>query len=148
MEVRVGEWYLCADYIDEPVQIRSVESNRIEVNYLISGKLKWLGYPKIWQACKPVAITFDLSYDPAERSISLLSVEGGEPPRKLTLAQLRSAYLPKSARRAPAPAPQPKPRAARPPVPAESFSFDWSGEPEWALSESESEDDYETESED
>lgn len=97
MEVRVGQWYLCEGYIDEPVQIRTVAPGRIEVRYLSSGKLKWLGYPKIWQACKPHLLPFELQYDAASRTITL-STDAEAPAAQLTLAQLRATYLPKATR--------------------------------------------------
>lgn len=139
MEVRVGEWYLCEGYIDEPVQIKTVESNRIEVLYLSSGKLKWLGYPKIWQACGPHALPGELDYDPISRLVTLRAA-GAEQP--LTLAQLRARHLPKSARRRPCVQPVP--------VVQESAAPDWSADDPWITdSESEAEEaDYELESED
>lgn len=133
MELRVGDWFLCESYIDEPVQIRTVDNGRIEVRYLTSGKLKWLGYPKIWRACKPHALPHEPSHDPVSGTISL------DDGRSYSLSQLRAAFLPESAKPRPKPAPEPAP-------------YLWTPDPEWQetadAADTDASDDYEYESED
>jgi hypothetical protein len=125
MDVRVGEWYLCEGYIDEPVQIRTLAPGRIEVRYLSSGKLKWLGYPKIWQACRPHLLPFALQYDAANRAIMLSTAASDEPAHQLTLAQLRASYLPKSTK------PRLKAVPTRP-EPASQPAAEWDADDSWS----------------
>ena len=98
METRIGEWYLCESYIQEPVLVEALESDKILVRYLTTGRTRWLGYPRIWYACKPKPIKRDVSYDPQTQLITLTSRDGSEEPQQLGLAQLRAQLFPQAAR--------------------------------------------------
>ncbi|HEX5514910.1 MAG TPA: hypothetical protein VFY81_10970 [Gammaproteobacteria bacterium] len=94
METRIGEWYLCEGYIEEPVVVEALESDRVQVRYLTTGRTRWLGYPRIWRACKPQALPYDVEFDPRTQMVVLYSKSDGEETEHLTLGALRSRYFP------------------------------------------------------
>lgn len=98
METCVGKWYLCESYIEEPVLVEALESDKLQVRYLLSGKTRWLGYPRIWHACKPHPLTYKLEYDSGTQQLTVMAVDESEEPQQMSLSQLRMRLLPKTAR--------------------------------------------------
>lgn len=95
MDARVGSWYLCEAYIQEPVWIEALESDRILVTYLTTGRTRWLGYPRIWQACKPHVLPGELAFDNRSQMIVVrLSEDAAAAAQLLSLNELRALYLP------------------------------------------------------
>lgn len=95
MDARVGSWYLCEAYIQEPVRIEALESDRILVTYLTTGRTRWLGYPRIWQACKPHILPGDLAFDNRSQMVVIrLSDDVAAAAQLLNLNELRALYLP------------------------------------------------------
>ena len=94
METRIGEWYLCEGYIEEPVVVEALESDRVQVRYLTTGRMRWLGYPRIWRACKPQALPYDVEFDPRTQMVTLYSKSDVEETEHLSLGELRSRYFP------------------------------------------------------
>lgn len=94
METRIGKWYLCEGYIEEPVVVEALESDKIQVRYLTTGRTRWLGYPRIWYACKPQPLAYEAEFDSSTELITLVSLEGSEEPQQFTLNQLRMRTFP------------------------------------------------------
>lgn len=118
METRIGEWYLCEGYIEEPVRVEALEADRVQVRYLTSGRIRWLGYPRIWLACKPHPLPYQVEFDPQDRAVVLHALNGTAEPQQLSLNQLRVRFLPhvprpRPARRSP-PIKAPRPRQEKP----------------------------------
>ena len=40
METRIGDWYLCEGYIEEPVRVEALEADRVQVRYLTTGRIR------------------------------------------------------------------------------------------------------------
>lgn len=76
METRIGDWYLCEGYIEEPVRVEALEADRVQVRYLTTGRIRWLGYPRIWLACKPHRLPYQVEFDRQERVVVLHAGEG------------------------------------------------------------------------
>lgn len=95
MNICIGEWYLCEAYIDEPVRVEALEADRIQLYYLIKGKTRWLGYPRIWQACKPQALSRDLSFDSQGQMIIMRPGDDASTAAQLlSLSELRAQRFP------------------------------------------------------
>ena len=112
METRIGDWYLCEGYIEEPVRVEALEADRVQVRYLTTGRIRWLGYPRIWLACKPHRLPYQVEFDRQERVVVLHAGEGGSEPQRLNLNQLRARAFPHMPR--PRPTRQPPARVSRP----------------------------------
>lgn len=98
METSIGNWYLCEGYIEEPVRVEALEARRVLVRYLTTGRTRWLGYPRIWQACKPHALAGEIEFDARERVVVLSAETVGQEPLRLTLSQLRARQFPQLAK--------------------------------------------------
>lgn len=97
MDAHIGEWYLCEAYIEEPVRLEALEPDRVQITYLTTGRTRWLGYPRIWQACKPHALAGDLNFDDRSQMIVMRpgdSDGSATAARLLSLNELRSQHFP------------------------------------------------------
>jgi hypothetical protein len=97
MDAHIGEWYLCEAYIEEPVRLEALEADRIQVTYLTTGRTRWLGYPRIWQACKPHALAGDLAFDARSQMIVMRPGDNdgvATAARLLSLSELRGQHFP------------------------------------------------------
>lgn len=139
METRIGEWYLCEGYIEEPVVVEALESDKIQVRYLTTGRTRWLGYPRIWHACKPQPLAYEAEFDPRTQLITLSATDGSEEPQQLSLSELRARAFPRSAKVRPA-------RARRPARPAKAAYQEreaWDEDPLWSAESADASDDEE-----
>lgn len=113
METRIGEWYLCEGYIEEPVKVEALDHWCIQVRYLTTGRTRWLGYPRIWEACKPHPLPYDVGFDSRNCAVLLQLPDGSDEPARLSLQQLRGRFFPHLVeRRRPEPRTAPQPAAA------------------------------------
>lgn len=122
METSIGNWYLCEGYIEEPVRVEALEAQRVLVRYLTTGRTRWLGYPRIWQACKPRALTGEVEFDTRERVVVLPAETAEQEPLRLTLAQLRARQFPHLAK----PRAVERKKAQKPASAAASPDLEWS----------------------
>jgi hypothetical protein len=87
METRIGEWYLCEGYIEEPVVVEALESDRVQVRYLTTSRTRWLGYPRIWCACRPRVLPYDVEFDPHTQMVTLYPKSNAEEMLHLSLGR-------------------------------------------------------------
>jgi hypothetical protein len=127
METRIGEWYLCEGYIEEPVRVEALDPWRIQVRYLTTGRTRWLGYPRIWHACKPHALPYEPEFDDRNRVVVLATPGSEEEPLRLNLNQLRSRFLPNTSKPRRAEARPVPPRAVVDDKPAWDDAVPWEG---------------------